>query len=41
MSIVKKIEFYIRNKIKIDKNNFIINDWNNKIRKSKMTLRSK
>lgn len=39
MNIIKKIEFYIRNKIKVDKNNFIINDWNNKIRNSKMTLR--
>lgn len=38
---MKKLIFYLRNRIKIDKENEIINYWENKIRNSKMTLRGK
>ena len=36
---MKKLIFYLRNRIKMDNGNEIINHWENKIRNSKMTLR--
>lgn len=39
--MINKIIFYLRNRIKLDNGNEIINCWENKIRNSKMTLRGK
>ena len=37
--MIYKIIFYLRNRIKVDNGNEIINYWKNKVRNSKMTLR--